>query len=298
MGCWNKTCGLTNLHITAGTPVIVFVLTKNLQADSMCYTTPFFQPLLMPFYSEYDDYGGGENSYGFGFDYIMSTVKESLIESGIGDNPYHDIAVTRNNFDEKMFFNACGKQRLKIKTSRGQVQETTFVMFHKSAVDDVLENFEQTNFVSDPNSGYHYETYKFVDIVQSVPELVDVLMEIGADESRSDRIMRLYDPFYGKFPVDKNLAKSWLAGKYISEIYDQNKIIAKYVDAKDSAGLTMFLTETIKAVYINHFMLMTRKMWIPTSGEGSQEGDHKPYHVLINSMNKILANEQASREEE
>lgn len=303
MGSWNKTCGLTNLHITAGTPVVVFVLTKNLRTDSMCYTTPFFRPLLMPFYSEYDDYGGGENSHGFGFEYIMATVKESLVERRLGENPYHDIAVTRKNFNEKMFFNACGKHRLKIKNSMGQVQETTFVMFHKSAVDDVLENFEQTDFISEPDGGYHYETYKFADIAASVPALVNVLMVVPDDESHLDQIMRRYDPLNTAFPKGSNRAKSWLSLNRIGEITgnrSQSSQIETYVNAKDAEGLTMFLTETLKAVYINNFMSMTRKMWMPTSGEGSQEGDHEPYHVLINAMTKILANEKASwdREEE
>ena len=29
MGSWNKTCGISNLHIYAGTPVYVFVLQEN-----------------------------------------------------------------------------------------------------------------------------------------------------------------------------------------------------------------------------------------------------------------------------
>jgi hypothetical protein len=303
MGSWNKTCGLTNLHITVGTPVVVFVLTKNLQTDSMCYTTPFFRPLLMPFYSEYNDYGGGENSHGFGFKYVIDTLRKSLVERELGENSYHDLAVTRDDFDEEMFFNVCGKNRLQIKNNRGQVEEVTFVMFHKSAVDDIFENFEQCEFVSEPDGGYHYETYKFSDIAASVPALVDVLMVVPDDESCFDQIMRRYDPLDTAFPKGSNRAKSWLSLNRISEITgnrSQSSQIETYVNAKDAEGLTMFLTETLKAVYINNFMLMTRKMWMPTSGEGSQEGDHEPYHVLINAMNKILANEKASwdREEE
>lgn len=64
MGCWNKTCGLSNLHITSGQKVTVFLLEKNLVATDRTYTTSFYHPALTPFYSEYNDYGGGENSSG------------------------------------------------------------------------------------------------------------------------------------------------------------------------------------------------------------------------------------------
>lgn len=76
MGCWYKTCGLSNLHIPAGTPVYVFVLERRGNGISdACYSTSMFAPLLLPFESEYNDYGGGENSKGVGFPYIMQALK-------------------------------------------------------------------------------------------------------------------------------------------------------------------------------------------------------------------------------
>ena len=53
MGCWNKTCGLTNLHIKAGERAYVFVLEKD-EDDSHCYTTHMYKPLLLPFETTYN----------------------------------------------------------------------------------------------------------------------------------------------------------------------------------------------------------------------------------------------------
>ena len=99
MGCWNKTCGLSKLHIYAGDPVYVFVIEQNLDHDR-CYSTAFWSPILAPFESVYNDYGGGENSGGVWFQHIMDGVRAKLIEQEVGENEYHDIAVKREGFGE------------------------------------------------------------------------------------------------------------------------------------------------------------------------------------------------------
>lgn len=60
MGSWNQTCGLSQLHIRHGQDVMVFALVKNNGHDSLCYTTPFYSPVMLPFYAKYNDYGGSE----------------------------------------------------------------------------------------------------------------------------------------------------------------------------------------------------------------------------------------------
>ena len=103
MGCWNKTCGLTNLHITAGQKAYVFVLEKrDDDNDSHCYSTHLYRPLLLPFETTYNDYGGGEDSTGVAFPLIMEGIKQRLHEMELGENEYHDIAVTKEAFGEEV----------------------------------------------------------------------------------------------------------------------------------------------------------------------------------------------------
>ena len=47
MGCWNQTCGLSQLHIRHGQDVMVVALVKNNGYDSLCYTTPFWAPVMV-----------------------------------------------------------------------------------------------------------------------------------------------------------------------------------------------------------------------------------------------------------
>ena len=82
MGCWNNTCGLTNLPIIVGDEVYVFPLKENDLSEyrSHCETSALFTPSSMPFIAKYDDYGGGEDACGIALDDIIDGIKLDLIE--------------------------------------------------------------------------------------------------------------------------------------------------------------------------------------------------------------------------
>lgn len=69
MGCWNGTCGLSHLPITAGTKVRGFILKPNrynvaddkIVGVGMTYSHDLYIPLTWSFKGEYDDYGSMEN---------------------------------------------------------------------------------------------------------------------------------------------------------------------------------------------------------------------------------------------
>ena len=103
MGCWNKTCGLSNLHIFAGQPVYVVVLEQGGDNDR-CYTTAFWKPVMLPFVSEYNDYGAGENSHS-SIQYILNGLKENMVDVPLGENECHDIEVTAAKMDEELGWN-------------------------------------------------------------------------------------------------------------------------------------------------------------------------------------------------
>lgn len=59
MGCWNKTCGITNLPIFYEDEMIMFVIiespVKNVAAP--CHATSFWNYIPLPIYGKYNDYG-------------------------------------------------------------------------------------------------------------------------------------------------------------------------------------------------------------------------------------------------
>lgn len=114
MGCWNGTCAISNLHITAGTPVAVFMLLKVKGENSFCYGNALYDVCPIPFYGEYNDYGGVEECHGFGLNIVVEALRKRLYKFGEGPNSVHDIEVNKDNFDVEMMFEADHEDRLGI----------------------------------------------------------------------------------------------------------------------------------------------------------------------------------------
>lgn len=302
MGCWNKTCGLSNLHIKHGDEVYVFVLEENTDKTERCYSTAFWRPVLLPFVSKYNDYGGGEESSGAGFQLIMDSVANQLTEMGEGKNKYHDIPVKKEGFGEEQFFEAVHEHRLFTTNYRGGQSVIDFVMMRKDVVDHILENRVIEKYVGEGHgtSGYgsSYITYKFEDILKDLPEFMDKLDTI-ADREAATRNPELIEALMGVMSSGglgvfgynhSNKVNAWLRGdtyRYSSIVSAQSTVLdlLKNGNRADAESLVIDL---LKGYYINGFMEYTRKNWGPAGHEGSQGEDPDGYRVLISAMTHVL----------
>lgn len=312
MGCWNKTCGLSNLHITAGKEVYVFAIERNPHLDDRCYSTSFYRPLLLPFYSHYNDYGGGENSSGIGLEPILDGIRRNLIEVEVGENKSHDIAVKRDKFNEELFFDAVHENRLKVKTFNGST-ELDFVMFRKDVVDDILDNWTRQKYVGDGSGttgwGNNYIEYKFADILADLPEFMDKLASMMNQSSEEGSVVDALMPnwrlktFGGLetvFPWGHANKVSWYIereGYRYSHIVNVHELIIEAMEAGNVARATALMIEHLKAVYIDSFMHEVRKVWMPVAHEGSQAQEHAGYRALIGAMSRALDVECEERKE-
>jgi hypothetical protein len=287
MGCWNKTCGLSNLAIHEGEPVMVFTLVQNNDISDFCYSTALYSPVLLPFYSHYNDYGAGERSSGVGLPLILDGLREHLVEMEQGDNQYHDIPVKRDAFDEDKYWNAIHEGRLKINSYRGE-RNVQFVMFHKRVVDHILENYVMQQFVK-RGDNYEYVDYKFADILASLPPVIESLM------ATRDDVRRWFKPLE-TLKIEDNLAAEYLrySDTYrYSNLIDINNLIQDLIAANDDDLLAHVLIDHLTAKFIDGFMMSTRKVWVPGCHEGSQSCDAEPYHALMNAMTAVLAEDKA-----
>ena len=305
MGCRNKTCGLTGLHIYSGDEVLVFALEQNKHDHDRCYTTAFWRPVWVPFYSNYNDYGGGENSRGIGFDLLMDGLKERLIEQEVGENQYHDIAVKKSDMGEKLFFDAVHEGRLAIQENRGGHKVLVdFVMFRKDVVDDVLSNFRREDYVGAGKGTYGYNNsytqHGFQDILAGIPECLDRLKE--QIDNGDDPLLRSLMGSRNLFNYDDhNPAARYLSN---SNNYRYSKLIRpfeeldKLVAAGDMDKATELLEAWLTMSYLDTFIHATRKVWHPGSHEGSQSCEHHGYRVLASAINTALDREKAEYLEE
>jgi len=114
MGSWHGTCAVSNLHVTAGQKVAIFMLLENKNKKSFCYGNAMYDVCPIPFYGKYNDYGGVENRHGFGLNLVVEAIRDQLYEFGDGPNSSHDLAVNRDNFNIDMLFEADHEDRLGI----------------------------------------------------------------------------------------------------------------------------------------------------------------------------------------
>ena len=66
MGCWNGTCGISQMPILAGQKIWAFLIgiggyTDNPSSSGHCYSTDLGFPMTLPIRGVYNDYGGIED---------------------------------------------------------------------------------------------------------------------------------------------------------------------------------------------------------------------------------------------
>jgi hypothetical protein len=283
MGCWNATCGLSNLHIRAGDPVYVFVLEREQDELSLCYTTSFFRPLRVPFSSVYNDYGGGENSSGPAFGPIMQALAEEIEEMPAGQFGHIEPAVTRGGFGEEMFFDAVHDGRL---YTRGKRDQIYFTMFRQDIADYILENWRQRQYRTGGS-----RIFGFRDVINDLDPLLDHCEE-NINLGGLGDIIRT-----GEFlDKDFNLAKLYIpSDRYnyrYSSIFDVRSAAFDLLQQGQRKQARDLLAEFIKGVHLDSYMHKTRKSWLASSHQGSQSQEHDGYLVLNRAIEQALHEEK------
>jgi hypothetical protein len=289
---------LTNLPIFHGERVYVFVLHETedgYSRDRACYSNYLYKPLLLPFESDYDDYGGGENSGGYAFPVVMDALRAVLVEKEVGEDDFREMAINGESLNEEVFFRAVWADRLEVKTYFG-TRKIKFVMMRKDVVDSILDRWVIEEFVDydyNANKGI-YRKYTFQDVLNDVgPFLakIEETYEKMVEETSDDT------PMVRKFPLHLTEIESWL------ELEDRNLVSKKLrflrsdgYNAILNLGFQLpdafihgkfletrpFIETLLKGMFINEFMESTRRCWVPPCGEGSQDNDHDPYELLSN----------------
>jgi len=130
MGCWNGTCGITNLPIHHGEDIVFYILQENSFRESpgfgtgICYSDELFSPLGLPIYGKYDDYGGIEKIQN-------PRIAETIVRAARFTGSFEDmVSSIGDNHRSDDNLAALGWTAL-----RGY----TVTMFHRFAVDLIVE---------------------------------------------------------------------------------------------------------------------------------------------------------------
>src|SRR5271170_5879286 len=84
MGCWNETCGISQMPIEGGDKVRMFLIVENEwagEAVAHSYSTDLWKTLGLPLRGTYDEYGRIENIEEDDLsDLLLSSLKDIVVE--------------------------------------------------------------------------------------------------------------------------------------------------------------------------------------------------------------------------
>jgi hypothetical protein len=295
MGSWNKTCGLSGLYITHSTPVYVIPLVEGTDKTDRCYTTSFWNPVLLPFNSIYNDYGGGEGSMGIAFDTVIKNIAHNLIEMPVGANTNHDLPVSRDGFGEKQFFESVHENRLFTHGWGGSNRHIDFVMFRKDIVDYICSTFTLSKYLGDGlgNGGHSnaYQIYTLADIINDIPEVVDAYhVKLSGVDERLAFHFNMHT--LARSCINpQNLFSRAIQGvdsHRFSSIVDMNGEVAALLKTDRRDDAIDLLSVFALGYILNSFLDSVRKLWMPGGHEGSQSQDHDGYRLLNIATTNVL----------
>lgn len=335
MGCWNATCGLSNLPIMSGEEVYVFPIVESYR-DSFCYATALYNPTIIPFRAKYNDYGAGEECSGVALDMIMDGVRKNLIELEVGENEYHDIAVKREGFDIDKFFEAVHEKRLRVNNplraypDQPKYKEVFFTMIRKDVVDRLWNEWTfdmykmkdaviPQGFETDQ---YYFKNVTYAKLAGLIPDFMefcnakespssDAVNKIIKDDDADALTKRLLlsavfkRQYFFEGSRDHMLSDTfghafgngYAGGGFAHIVKFSDPILDKYF-AGDKDGAYELMREALLGKMVNSFMEATRKVWLPVMHQGSQSEEYDEYRLLNKITTDVMDARQAYYDEE
>lgn len=298
MGCWNKTCGITQFPLVRGDDTVNFILIETgYKVDPVpCHATGHGWALLpIPFYGNYDDYGwqvddpDQQSKYDFLAEHfndriVLNQTQEKMeryysnIKSPFANSSSLDMSIHR----ELWVIGSGMPAQFGTKTRKlasFTVSRIAWDAFTKKMTQTYPKRKVHTH--SDITAAitrfYHYyEEQKL--------SMDDFMFKATLGTIASDYIKVEYDSGYGN-PI--SYALRWAAH---AESYDSSCAEFNPIEAMSKGVIT---AEDVASMYMFHdAMNSLRKTYQPQSHSGSQHGIDNYHSELIKVMQAIIKHDK------
>lgn len=300
MGCWNGTCGISQLPILAGQKVKTILMLQSRYHDviggaGVCYSTAYFRPWFLPVTAEYNDYGSIENiEKDWNSDYMLETFRKWLAEGKVRILGRNEAEI--NSPDIKKFktlddvFDCVERGALLYKHLGEKLnpERTAWVpeenelrigmfMVLETVFDAMVAETERFSKLEENSfyfEGTAEEELKFRDAVLKSRKLTEP----------SELKTMMYS-----IPIDT----------FLGTLVEEHYAFKHYKDillAPDGVDLDSFMTKLHDLRHIGTAMSYLRKLWMPQTGQGSQSEELSFNKALVASMQKHMAERDAENE--
>lgn len=256
MGCWNATCGLSQLPINYDDEVkMVLLVTGNnynefSTGSGFCYPDDMFKPLFFPINGTYNDYGGID----------VTENKQELID-----------AICKRLSPNKQVTNF---NRLLEKVWHDKLPGISFTLIHKEVYDKFI---------------YLTAAEKFRGTQGSLREHFEEVMKITVEHAE------YFNDYMQKLVAGEasHMDTSFIHRKNNIEHYTRCLPMI-YKSSADYKFIASLQDEAVEFMVMDKAMNNARKFWSPQSGAGGQGVDYKYAIAIGNIAKNIIKRERAS----
>ena len=317
MGCWNGTCGLTNLPLRAGDKVmgvLVRIPYRNKLEDmsGSCYSTDLAWPVTAGFEGEYNDYGGIE-------DLVPSPVLEEIEKRfGVEDAcVFINDVVERDEFYypgaywdmvdyHKSVAKAEGKEYAEpVKGEEGEGRDGLGLwMCHKSAWDNLTRSPElKTGWKGVHPFNYYKDSFSdYCKKLKAAVEMEERWAKMDEEGDLSEELKAIREEYkddyffsklgIGRIPFAECVGSRESGSDMNEELCGYARMLEEMIIDKnipvDDPNMVAFVDRLCESRAMNIVIGNLRKTWYPQSGKGSQANPYAWYYKLIESMEQIM----------
>lgn len=283
MGCWNGTCGLSQLPILVGDDVWGFLIGVNWgRSDSgdqsgYCYPTDIGFPMSLPIYGKYNDYGGMEKiKESYNTKIIMESYGEEYknIEDFINDCVERDKFFLFNDYIDKygvglfmIHANLIGD----LKAVKRSYEEDTVYNIAKKDGKTFFKEAPDLVGKTRPIVNSLYSQYSFIDF------------EAVSCSSKYKHNNNLFVNSFSRH-ISNCIVDAWEPYRnFIIELVKNNE--------RSSMVINEMIEDVANLKVVEDAIYGLRKSWIPQSGKGSQSQEFELYWKLTTAMRRYINKE-------
>ena len=296
MGCWYGTCGVTQLAIHAGDPVVVFLLAKAYDdkwaQNGHCYSTDYWSPFSLHIRGTYNDYGSleGVDETDWDFRFTVDRIRRNLSK---------DVEIDKNNLTWEAISESIHEDQLALAVSKIftsvypnlKKQPIGTMAVHKRIFDAIVHNA-----ALDTWSG---RTITLESLIEDGRKIITTLREkskaIKSATTKKDRdhaefIFQLELERFQTIDRENNLAKIVISNEGSSYNIGREYISfisKKVIDDAPDEELETYIERLAEFYIFDLAMSRMRKTWMPQAGAGSQH-DEIDLHNIVNAITKMI----------
>ena len=302
MGSWNHTCMVSQMHILEGDEVLEvwlaqpFGATRDEKSGHLTYSTDAWAPYPVLMYGKYTDYGetdAGANETNPRVKLLLDLIKYDIVERDQGENPYHDHEVRKEGLTFERLHTIDHGGRGQIRGWGDQHRALKHAVIKKSLFDKIIDEFyiEEARWTDmKAFTGYHVVKIYYKDLIANLLNDVKWVREYLKNNELDEK----YEALQREDRSAADIKQSLVRMDGISRLFWNNDAAPTFVKyMSDGSGsslarasninyfsddfehltdeeLTAHIEEHLKFEWLALFIDLTRKMWSPQVGQGSQ----------------------------